>query len=108
MDYYDGGWIHLHAHALHLLPELVKLDKLVGIGICDDPNVPGGFEQLSRIRKVTLDIPLQIDCSASQLEKAIVNKTLPGNIMYMIMGGLETVDKANRLLDRIRDYRAVG
>ena len=87
IDYYGGGWIHLHSHALHLLPELVKLDQLVGIGICDDPNVPGCFEQLEHIRQITGEIPLQIDCSARQLEKAMLDHTLPGNVMYMIMAG---------------------
>jgi hypothetical protein len=106
VDYYSGGWIHLHSHALHLLPEIVKLDKLVGIGVFDDPNVPGGFEQLERIRQVTRDIPLQIDCSAWQLEKSMLDHTLPGNGMYMIREGVENVDQANRLMDRIRIYRS--
>jgi hypothetical protein len=107
MDYYDGGWIHLHAHALHLLPEIIKLDRLVGLGIFDDPNVPGGFEKLQSIRQVTQDIPLQIDCSARQLEQAMFNQTLPGNVMYMIKDGVKSVDQANRLMDRVRAYRSV-
>ena len=108
IDYYDGGWIHLHGHALHLLPEIVKLDRLVGIGIVDDPNVPGCFEQLKHIRQVSGEIPLQIDCSASQLEKAMLNQTLPGNIMFMIREGIESVDQANRLMDRVRIYRSIN
>jgi hypothetical protein len=107
IDYYGGGWLHLHSHALHLLPEIVKLDKLVGIGICDDPNVPGCFKRLHDIRQITGDIPLQIDCSARQLEEAMKNHSLLGNIMYMIVAGVENVDQANRLMDRIRVYRSI-
>jgi len=106
INYYGGGWIHLHAHAVHLLPEIVKLDKLVGIGVFDDPNVPGGFEQLERIRRITQEIPLQIDCSMWQLEKSLLDHTLPGNVMYMVVEGVENIDQANRLMDIVRAYRA--
>lgn len=104
---YGGGWIHLHSHALHLLPEIVKLDRVVGIGICDDPNTPGGFDQLDSILQVTHDIPLQIDCSAGQLIKAILDHSLPGNIMYMVRDGVSTIDQAKRLMDKVRTYRIV-
>ena len=46
--------------------------------------------------------------SEDQLEKAMLNHTLPGNVMYMIRDGVETVDHANRLMDRIRSYRLDG
>jgi hypothetical protein len=107
IDYYDGGWMHIHSHALHNLGEIVKLDKLTGIGVADDPNVPGGFEELENIRAITVDIPLQIDCSAHQLQKGMQDRTLPGNVMYMVKQGIETVDQANRLMDEVRAYRSV-
>ena len=99
--------MHIHSHALHNLGEIVKLDKLVGIGVADDPNVPGGFEELEKIRAITGDIPLQIECSAQQLQKGMQNRTLPGNVMYVVNQGVETIDQANRLMDEARAYRSV-
>ena len=108
IDAYGGGWIHMHAHALHLLPEVTRLNKLVGIGICDDPNVPRGFEKIHEIRELTGDIPIQIDCLAEELEKAASNAALPGNVMYMVTGGVKTIEQANRLVDRVKCYQSPG
>ena len=80
------------------------MEGIVSIGVSDDPNVSGGFEQLNRIRQVTQGITLQIDCSEGQLEMAIHNHSAPGNIVCMIREGVETVDHASRLMDRIRIY----
>jgi hypothetical protein len=107
IDHFDGGWMHLHSHATHLLPEIVKLKKVLGIGIIDDLNATGSFDQLSSVRPITGDIPLQIDCSCAELENAMNNKTLPGGVMYLVREGVRTVDQANRLMDRVRGYRSV-
>jgi hypothetical protein len=107
MDYYGGGWLHIHSHATHLLPEVVKMDKLLGIGVADDPNAPRGFDSLMAIRQVTGDIPLQIDCQAQELERGMNSRTLPGNTMYLVREGVQTVDQANHLVDQARAYRSV-
>jgi len=107
IDHFDGGWIHVHGHATHLLPEIVKLNKLVGIGIIDDPNAMRSFDQLSNVRPITGDIPLQVDCSYWELEKGMKNQTLPGGVMYLVREGTENVGQANRLMDNVRKYRSV-
>jgi hypothetical protein len=108
IDYYGGGWIHIHSHALHLIPEVVKMPRVVGIGVADDPNAERGFDQLEDIRKITRDIPLQIDCNALDLLEEMAAGTLPGGVMYMVREGIETVSQANRLMEQARAYRSVG
>lgn len=106
IDHFGGGWLHLHSSAIRLLPELVKLKGLLGIGICDDPNAPAGFDLLPQIRQVTGDMPLQIDCLVEELEQGLARRQLPGGVMYMVKQGIETVAQANRLMEKIRAYRA--
>jgi len=107
MDYYGGGWVHVHSHALHNLTEIIKLKNLVGIEIADDPNAPSGFQQLQKIKKITGDIPLQVDCNAEEFLRAMQSHTLPGNVMYMIIEGIKSVSQANRLMDEARNYRSI-
>jgi hypothetical protein len=108
IDHFGGGWLHLHSAALYLLPEMVKLPGLLGIGIYDDPQAPRGFEQLAEIRRTTADIPLQIDCQAAELESGLAARSLLGGIMYMVKQGVETIAQANRLMEKVRAYRAAA
>jgi hypothetical protein len=105
VDHFGSGWVHLHSSALHLLPEIVKIKGLTGIGIYDDPNTRRGFEELPKIRAITGDTPLQIDCLVDELEKGLRHGSLPGGIMLMIKKGVRTVDQANRLMDKVRAYQ---
>lgn len=106
MDHFGGGWIHLHSTDIRLLPEIVKLSGIVGIGIYDDPNAPRGFDLLTQIRQVTGDIPLQIDCRVEELEQGLVKRDLPGSVMYMVKHGEGTVAQVNRLMEKVRAYCA--
>lgn len=106
IDHFGSGWIHVHSFALHLLPEVVKLDRIVGIGIWDDPNAPRGFDQLTRIRQIVGDIPLQIDCLAEELGRGLAKRSLPGGVVYVVREGVETVAQANRLMEKVRAYLA--
>jgi len=108
IDHFGGGWIHLHSTAVRLLPEIVKLKSIVGVGIYDDPNTPRGFDILPQIRQIIGDIPLQIDCTAAELERGLAERSLPGGVMYMVKEGVETVIQANRLMEEVRAYHAPG
>jgi len=105
MDYFGGGWIHLHSSATHLLPRITQLKGLLGIGIYDDPNALRGFELLPKIRKITSDIPLQIDCTGGELAAGLAQGSLPGGVMYMARKGIATIDDANRLMEQVRAYQ---
>lgn len=106
IDHFGGGWIHTHSSAGHLLPEIAKLERVLGVGIYDDPNAPRGFEQLPQIRRATGDVPLQVDCSAGELERGLAERSLPGGVMYMVKRGAGTVEQVNRLMEKVRAYRA--
>jgi len=51
---------------------------------------------------------LQIDCTAAELERGLAKRKLPGGVMYMVKSGADTVAQANRLMEKVRAYRAPG
>ena len=104
IDHFGGGWIHIHSFAIHLIPDLIKLKGVLGLGIYDDPNAKRGFPLLPEIRRLTGDLPLQVDCTGPELDEGLKNKTLPGGVMYVIKEGVRTVAEANKLMERVRDY----
>jgi hypothetical protein len=108
LEHFGGGWIHIHSSALHLLPELVKLPGVLGLGIQDDPNGARGMAQLAEVRKLTGGLPLQIDCTGQELADGLAGGTLPGGVMYMVRQGVPDIEAANSLMVRVRDYRVRG
>ena len=113
IDHFGSGWFHLHNLGLHLLPEAVKMRKLTGIEISEDPNVKGrSFEAIDWIKSVVGDIPVQINCRPEEFVKGLTDRTLPGNIIYVVCNDNYadikdmTVDEANRLMEKVRSYRA--
>lgn len=106
IDHFGGGWIHVHSNDVRLLPEIVKLVGILGIGIYDDPGAPRGFERLAQIRQVTGDIPLQIDCRVEELEQGLAKGDLPGSVMYIAKNGEGTIAQVNRLMEKVRAYKA--
>lgn len=104
IDYFGGGWLHMHNSHLHLLEEVMKIKNLVGIGILDDPKQIKCFTRLKDIQKITNDIPLQICCDKKEFICALKNKSLPHNVMYWINSGVESVEEANKIMDLVYGY----
>lgn len=105
IDGFGGGWIHLHSSALHLIPELLRLTGIVGLGIYDDPMAQRGFDLLPKIRSLTGELPLQVDCMGHELEAGLVQNSLPGGVMYMVRKGIATTQQANHLMELVRTYQ---
>jgi len=113
IDHFGSGWCHLHNLGLHLLPDLAQLEGLICFEISDDPNVSRrGFLVLDEVRSVLGDIPVQVACRPKEFVDGLERGTLSGNTIYIVCeenyGDIKnmTVDAANRLMDRVRRYRA--
>ena len=111
-DHFGSGWYHMHNLGMHLLPEIVKLKNLTMIEISDDPNVKDrGFDILDWTREHAGDIPLQITCRPEEFIKGLTDKTLPGNIVYVVCNDDYqdiddmSVDQANDLMEKVWEYR---
>lgn len=105
IDHFGGGWLHLHANGLHLLPEVVKLERLLGISICEDPGQPHPFERLDEIQAITGSLPLEIWCHKDELLAGIRSRTLPGGILYRV-DQVQAVHEGNVIMEQVRAYRA--
>jgi len=104
VDHFGAGWLHMHNSHLHLLEEAVTVKGLLGIGILDDPKQVPCFDQLGAIQRVTGDIPLQINCRKEQFLSALDQGVLPRNVMYWIDSGVESVEEANAIMERVYEY----
>lgn len=106
VDHFGSGWLHVHAAGVYLLPALVRLRRLWGIQFSEDPGHPRPFERLEEIRAITGDLPLMVECTGPELERGLVEGTLPGGVMYCVLEGVASVREANRLMERVRAYQS--
>lgn len=99
------GFMHTHGMGRHLLPEIVQLDGLVGIQLGDDGASERAIDSIDRIKKITGDIPLIVECEKQDLLAGMEDGSLPGGVMYTVVSGVETVDEANAIMKRVKEYR---
>jgi hypothetical protein len=104
VDHFGTGWLHMHNSHLHLLDELVTVSGLIGIGILDDPKQIPCFDRLTTIQEVTGNIPVQINCDKEQFLASLEQSTLPRNVMYWIDSGVDSVEEANAIMERVYQY----
>jgi len=110
-----SAFLHVHANGRRLLPLLATLRGLAGIWIVDEEPHP--FAELSRLKRLTGKIPLVTECTLGEIERGMDEGSLPGGVLYIVRGHVEgrstlqsaavrSVDEANRIMERIRSYRA--
>ncbi len=102
------GWAsyHIHGDGRHLVAEVAGLPKVVRMSIQDDLHqiLPRAFELRAEFRRLTGDVPLYLECSRDELLEGIRSRSLPGGVMYITAAG--SVDEANEMMKRVRDYEA--
>jgi hypothetical protein len=104
LAHYDGGEIHLHGNGRHLVEAVSTVKGLKAVIISDDKGFPNGFEVLPELRRRAGDMPLGSLTSYNAFREALDRHTLPGGVLYHV-GGVPSVDDANRLMDWVREYR---
>lgn len=105
IDEFNGGWLHVHSDAMRLLPEYVRLNNLVAIGLEDWIKPPRAIEHIDEIIGITGDIPLMINIEKEELLGMMDSGTLPGNVLYWV-GGVRTVKEANQIAQTAYGYRS--
>jgi len=102
---YDGGLIHLHGNGRHLLDAAVTLKGLKLIMLGDDTGYPRAFDLLPALRRRAGDMPLSASVGYGEFVTALEHHTLTGGVLYYV-NGVPDADTANRLMERVRAYRA--
>ncbi|GAP13627.1 uroporphyrinogen-III decarboxylase [Longilinea arvoryzae] len=82
IDAFGYGQIHTHSLGVRTIPEITRLDHLLGVQISDDPNVPRGFEKLDFLLPRCNGIPLTVGCTPDELRSSYARITAAYNITY--------------------------
>ena len=92
----------------HLIPGAGRLRGLSQLRLADDPRCERGFERIASARDQTGDTPLGVRCTLEEFQRGLRSGSLPGGVAYSVQGAVDSVDEANRLMDRVRRYRVSG
>ena len=65
---------------------------------------PKAFDVVSEIQQRTGDMPLVLDLDYEPFVAKLDRRELAGGVMYRVQG-VPDVDTANRLMERVREYR---
>lgn len=102
---FDGGVVHIHGNGRHLLPVVAGFSGLKAIFLGDDRGFPPAIDVLGEIRSQVGDMPLVLDVSYDRFCAGLESKRLCGGVLYRVLD-VPDVDTANRLMERVRQYRA--
>lgn len=104
IDHFGGGNFHIHGNGRHLLPQLAKVKGCVVAAIGDDGSDTPAMDELEKIKCQAGPITPVVACPTFRFVKQLRDKSLTGGVYYMV-GPVESIEEANRLMDSVRDYR---
>jgi len=102
---FDGGVLHLHANGRHLLPAVRTVKGLKAVFLADDRGFTPAFEALPVLRPVAGDLPLVLNADFGAFQAALQEHRLTGGVFYKVKAAPD-VGSANRLMEKVRAYRA--
>ena len=100
---FDGGVVHIHGNGRHLLEAASLTRGLKAMYVADDRGYPRAFDILPEVRRRVGDLPLVVSCLFDDFQRALVEHTLTGGVLYQVEG-VPDVDAANRAMDDVRAY----
>ena len=102
---FDGGVLHLHANGRHLLAAVRTIRGLKAAFLADDRGFPSAFESLAGLKPIAGDLPLVLNAGFPAFQSALQEHRLMGGVFYKVKGVPDVVT-ANRLMEKVRAYRA--
>ncbi len=102
---FDGGVLHIHGNGRHLLEAVSTIRGLKAVFLGDDKGFPRAFDVLRQLRLRTADLPLVVQVDYERFTAALGHQDLLGGVFYRVTGAPGT-DEVNRLMQRVRAYRA--
>ncbi|MHB9032592.1 MAG: uroporphyrinogen decarboxylase/cobalamine-independent methonine synthase family protein [Anaerolineae bacterium] len=107
VEHFGHGMLHFHCNRADLAQAVAQIPGLelfqYGAGL---PSGPADYSFLPAMRRAVGSIPLQVSYPLAEFLEALDARTLPPNVWYMVDHGSLTADEANRVMDRVRAYRA--
>lgn len=102
--HFDGGVLHIHGNGRHLLEAVATLPRLEGIYLGDDKGFPPAFSVLADLKRRVGDVPLVVGVAFNDFAAALDRHALVGAVKYVVSAA-PSADTANRLMDRVREYK---
>lgn len=102
---FDGGVIHIHGNGRHLLQAASTIKGLKAILLLDDRGFPLAFDVLAELKARVGDVPVALFAEYATFAERLDRHVLPGGVMYQVKN-VPDVAAANRLMEKVREYRA--
>jgi hypothetical protein len=107
IERFGHGLMHFHSTRTDLAAEVARLPGLELFQFGGDPRDPvPTVERIPEMRRAVGDIPLQVFVALEVFVERLGRRALAPNVWYMVDGPGLSVEEANRLMDRVRAYRA--
>jgi hypothetical protein len=102
---FDGGVLHIHGNGRHLLEHVQSLKGLKALFLGDDRGFAPAYEVLPDFRKRVPDLPFVLGIPFARFVERLERRELTAGVFYRVKGAVPP-DEANRLMERVRAYRA--
>ncbi len=93
VESFDNTVIHLHSIGLHVVDDLLSLDKLAGIQVLVDPSGPNLQELIPCLAKIQERMPLVIEGEFSEKDEALLIDNLSPRGLLVVSRRLSTHGK---------------
>jgi len=102
IDQIGFGQIHTHSLGVRTIPEISKLNSLLGIQISDDPNTEPAFSQLDFLLPRTNPIPLTVGCTPEQVYLKAQAILKEHNLTFA--ASVNSVEEGQTLINWVRNH----
>ena len=107
IGHFGHGLMHFHCHRTDLAAEVARLPGLELFQFGGDTRDPvPTADRVPEMRRAVGDIPLQVFVDLKVFVERLARRRLEPNVWYIADGPGLAVDEANRLMDKVRAYRA--
>ncbi len=102
---FDGGIVHIHGNGRHLLEAAASIKGLKAVLLMDDKGFPMAFDIIADLKKRLGETPVAVWTDCARFADRLDRRDLPGGVMYLV-GNAPNLSTANRLMEKVRAYRA--
>jgi hypothetical protein len=105
IDHFGHGQIHTHSLGHHVIPEISRLNNLMGIQVAEDPNTKHTFEHLDSLLERCTTVPLTVSCTLDELRARVADLSRRTNIILCPM--LDDRSQIDEALALIRSHSRI-
>lgn len=105
IDHFGHGQIHTHSLGHHVIPEISKLNNLMGIQVAEDPNTKHTFEHIDALLERCTTVPLTVSCTLEELRARVADLSRRTNII--LCPTLDNRGQVDEALSLIRSHSRI-